>query len=443
MKKTIFAAALLIICSLATFGQSLNKPKLDSLFNEAAVNNRAMGSVAISQNGTLVYQKAVGYSTIAGPNRTAANLKTHYRVGSISKMFTAVMIFQLMEEGKLTLDTKLSVYYPAIPNAEKISVSDMLNHRSGLYNFVKDTTYQQMMTKPHTQAEILSAFASQPSDFEPGTKAEYSNTNYVLLGYIVEQLTKKTYAEVLKSKITNKYGLLDTYYGGKINPAKNEAYSYQFEDSWHQLPETDMSLPGGAGSVVSTPADLVKFIHILFAGKLINTEHLTLMRTMTEGYGMGMFQISLGKKRAFGHNGDIDGFSSVVGYIPENNVAYAYCGNGIDYAVKDLVNGALSIYFKLPYQLPVFKTPVLSSADLDKYVGNYSSLRIPIKISVTKKGATLIAQATGQPAFVLKPLDQDKFGYALAGIVMEFRPLFGEFTLKQGTGIFPFTKDED
>jgi D-alanyl-D-alanine carboxypeptidase len=85
---------------------------------------------------------------------------------------------------------------------------------------------------------------------------------------------------------------------------------------------------------------------------------------------------------------------------------------------------------------------VLTSADLDKYVGNYSSLRIPIKISVTKEGNTLIAQATGQPAFALKPLDKDKFGFALAGIVVEFRPIFGEFTLKQGGGVFPFTRDE-
>jgi D-alanyl-D-alanine carboxypeptidase len=450
MKKFVSTCLLFVTCTLIilvcgtlnTVGQVINKVRIDSLLKAAAGDNQAMGSLAIAHNGKLDYQNAIGYSTIAGTNRTAANIKTHYRIGSISKMFTAVMIFQLIEENKLKLDTKLSVFYPQIPNADTITISQMLAHRSGLYNFVLDTAYQHYMVKPRTEAEMLATFAAQPSVFEPGSKAEYSNTNFVLLGYIVENLTKKTYAEALRQQISRKLTLTDTYYGGKTSAVKNEAYSYQPRNGWQQMPETDMSIPGGAGGVVSTPADLVKFIDALFAGKLISAGHLTLMQTLNDGYGMGMFQIPFGAKKAYGHNGDIDGFSSVVAYFPEEKVAYAYCGNGIDYALKDLVNGALKIYFNMPYTIPVFRTPVLTSADLDKYVGNYSSLRIPIKISVTKEGNTLIAQATGQPAFALKPLDKDKFGFALAGIVMEFRPIFGEFTLKQGGGVFPFTRDE-
>ncbi|HEY0175510.1 MAG TPA: serine hydrolase domain-containing protein, partial [Pedobacter sp.] len=214
------------------------------------------------------------------------------------------------------------------------------------------------------------------------------------------------------------------------------------KNGWQEFPETDMSIPGGAGSLVSTPTDLVKFIDALFGGKLVNQEHLTLMKTIDDGFGMGLFQIPFGPKKAFGHNGDIDGFSSVVGYFPEEKMAYAYCSNGVDYPVNKLLNGVLHIYFNMPYKIPVFKTPVLSSADLDKYVGNYSSLRVPIKIVITKTGNTLMAQATGQPAFALKPLDKDKFGYALAGITMDFRPVFGEFTFRQGGNEFPFTKDE-
>jgi D-alanyl-D-alanine carboxypeptidase len=451
MKKFAFTSLFIFPCILISIAactsiaaaQSPNKAKIDSLLQAVSADHQAMGSLAIARNGSLVYQKAIGYSAVSGTNHTDANLKTHYRTGSISKMFTAVMIFQLIEEGKLTLDTKLAVYYPQLPNADKITISQMLSHSSGLYNFVADTAYQTYMSTTRTPADMLATFAAQPAVFEPGSKAEYSNTNFVLLGYIVENLTKKSYAEVLKQKIARNLGLLDTYYGGKTSTLKNEAYSYTPGGGWQQMPETDMSIPGGAGAVVSTPSDLVRFIDGLFAGKLISDANLTLMKTMKDGFGMGMFQISLGAKKAYGHNGDIDGFSSVVGYFPEDKVAYAYCANGIDYPVKDLVNGALKIYFNIPYTIPVFKSPVLSSEDLDKYVGNYSSLRVPIKIVVTKKGNVLMAQATGQPAFALKPLDKDKFGYALAGIVMEFRPVFGEFTLKQGGGAFPFTKDEN
>lgn len=450
MKKFALTSLLFIATSIiiiagaqSASAQAPNKARIDSLMQAVSADHQAMGSMAIARNGSIVYQKAIGYSFIAGKEHTEANLKTHYRTGSISKMFTAVMIFQLIEEGKLSLDTKLSEFYPQLPNAEKITISNMLDHRSGLYNFVADTAYQSYMSKPRTTEEMLKTFAAQPSDFEPGSKGEYSNTNAVLLGYIIENLSKKTYAEVLKQKIARKIGLADTYYGGKTSTLKNEAFSYTPGDGWQQMPETDMSIPGGAGAVVSTPSDLVKFIDALFAGKLVSAANLTLMKTMKDGFGMGLFQISLGPKKAFGHNGDIDGFSSVVGYFPEEKVAYAYCGNGIDYPVKELVNGALKIYFNIPYTIPVFKSPVLTSEDLDKYVGNYSSLRVPIKVVVTKKGNVLMAQATGQPAFVLKPLEKDKFGYALAGIVMEFRPIFGEFTLKQGGAAFPFTKDED
>jgi D-alanyl-D-alanine carboxypeptidase len=442
MRKYTIIALFFTCCFHSAVAQTINKPKIDSLFDLAAADNQAMGSFALSTNGKLAYQKAIGYSSIEGSSRKAATVKTHYRIGSITKLFTAAMIFQLIGEGKLTLDTKLSVYYPSISKADQITISELLSHRSGLFNFVSDTTYQASMTKPHTQEEMIANFAAQQPEFEPGTRAEYSNTNYVLLGYIVEQLTKKTYAEALTQKITSKIGLSDTYYGTKASNAKNEAYSYQYEGSWHQLPETDMSIPGGAGAIVSTPADLVKFIEALFAGKLIRNEYLSLMTNIRDGYGMGMFALPLGNKKAFGHNGDIDGFSSVVGYFPEQKLAYAYCGNGIDYPIKDLVSGALKIYANQDYEILVFKTPVLTNKELDKYVGNYSSLRVTMKIAVTRKGSTLFAQVEGQPAFALKPLDLDKFGYALAGILMEFRPLFGELTLKQGKNAMPFTKDQ-
>lgn len=442
MKKNVLTCLLFVLCTLVAVGQSLNKPKLDSLLNAVAGENQAMGSLAISHNGLIAYQKAIGSSNLADGHQTPANIKTHYRIGSISKMFTATMIFQLIEEGKLTLDTKLSVYYPQIPNADKITVSQMLNHRSGLYNFVRDSTYQTYMVKPRTQDEMVATFVTQPSDFEPDSRAEYSNTNYVLLGYIIEKAGKKTYPEALKLMIAHKLGLLDTYYGGKINPLKNEASSYEARGGWQPSPETDMSITAGAGAIVSTPTDLVKFVEGLFTGKLVNAEHLSLMRTITDGYGMGMFELPFGPKKAYGHNGDIDGFSSVVGYFPQERVAYAYCSNGVDYPIKNLINGILRINFKIPYTIPAFKVPALSSTELDQYVGNYSSLRAPIKVVITKNGNILMAQVTGQPAFALKPVEKDKFSFALAGIVIEFRPIFKEFTLKQGANVIPFTKDE-
>lgn len=443
MKRYLITIVFLLGYLQFTYAQKLNKAKLDSLMQSVANANQGMGSLALSKNGVVIYQKAIGFSTFKQGKGLPATINTRYRIGSISKIFTAVLIFQLIEEGKLTMETKLGTFFPQIKNADKISVHDMLSHRSGLYNFVRDTAYQRYMSAPRTKDEQLALFATYSPDFEPGSKAEYSNTNFVLLGYIAEQLSKKSLAEMLTIKIIKKLGLTNTYYGGKINPDNNEASSYQLGTGWQRMPETDMSIPGGAGAVVSTSADLVKFIDGLFNGKLINSQHLSMMQDIKDGYGMGLFKLPFNNKSAFGHNGDIDGFSSIVGYFPEEKLAYAYCANGVDFPIRDLIGGVLKINYNLPYSIPVLRNLQLTNEELDKYTGNYSSLRVPIKITVTRIGNKLMAQATGQSEFPLKPLAKDKFGYALAGLIIEFRPIFGEFTLKQGGGEFPFTRDEE
>src|SRR5690606_9537400 len=128
---------------------------------------------------------------------------TKFRIGSITKMFTATMILQLVEEGKLTMETKLGAYFPSVPNAKEITIEQLLNHHSGLYN-ITDEEYLNYYTQPKTQQEILERIAKQTPDFPPGERGAYSNTNYLLLGYILEKLTDKSYAENLHSRITGK-----------------------------------------------------------------------------------------------------------------------------------------------------------------------------------------------------------------------------------------------
>jgi D-alanyl-D-alanine carboxypeptidase len=366
-RKTL--AALLFIISIscancAVKAQNLNTAKLDSFFNELNSHDRSMGSAAIASNGIVVYQKAIGYGQINGDIKTPATIKTKYRIGSISKMFTGTMIFQLIEEGKLSLTTTLSTYYPQVPNASKITVGEMLSHRSGLHNFTNDSLYLTYNTKPQTEADMLSIIQKEPSDFEPDSKASYSNTNFVLLGYIIEKLTKVTYAEALKKRITTKIGLADTYYGGKASIAMNEAYSYTFDGKWEQQPETDMSVPGGAGAIVSTPADLCKLISALFAGKLISEASLEQMKTIKEGYGMAMFPIPFYDKKTYGHSGGIDGFTSMLLYSPDDKMAVAYTTNGTRFSANDVIIGMLSIYFNKPYTIPDFKESTLKSEAL-------------------------------------------------------------------------------
>jgi CubicO group peptidase (beta-lactamase class C family) len=447
MKTKTFTAILLIgILAGKAYTQNINKSKLDSLFNILAEKNEAMGSLTISKNGTVLYNKAIGYSFISGNEKIPSSNITKYRIGSISKTFTATMIFQLIEEGKIKLSTTLDNYFPNIPNAGKITVSNMLNHRSGIHNLTDDSAYVHYMTQPKTQEEILAIISKYKVDFEPNERFSYSNSNYVILGYIIEKITKQSYSKSLKKRITSKIGLVNTYLGGKTDISKNESYSYQFDSVWKQYPETDMSIPGGAGAIVSTPTDLTKFIEALFSLKLISENSLNQMKTLTDGYGMGMFQMPFLERTAYGHNGGIDGFASNLAYFPDDTLALAYCTNGQEFPMNDILIGVLSIYFNKNYSIPKFEADTLAitltSVELDKYLGVYSSTQIPIKITITKDKTVLKAQGAGQPPFPLKPTEKDKFKFERAGILLEFNTEKNEMTLKQGGGSFLFTKEK-
>jgi len=440
MKTKILTTTLLIGLSFGTiFSQSFNKPKLDSLMDILAEKNDAMGSLAISRNGVVVYSRAIGYSYIASNEKLPATNQTKYRIGSISKIFTATMLFQLIEDGKLSLTTTVDKYFPQLPNASKITISNLLNHRSGLHNFTDDPEYVTWETQPKTQDEMLAIISKSPVDFQPNEKVSYSNSNYVVLGYIIQKISKQSYSKNLSTRITSKIGLSNSYVGGKTDTKKNESFSYRFLNGWEQGKETDMSIPGAAGAIVSTPADLTKFIESLFSLKLVSNSSLSQMKTMTDGFGMGMFQIPFYEKSAYGHNGGIDGFASTLAYFPEDSLAVAYCTNGQVYPMNNILIGALSIYFNKSYSIPTFN---LKTEDLDKYLGVYSSTQIPLKITITKNAATLFAQATGQQSFPLDPTEKDKFKFDPAGIIMVFNPDKNEMTLKQGGENVVFIKEK-
>lgn len=422
------------------YAQTINKAKLDSLFLVLEQKNKAMGSIVINLDGKTIYQKSFGYCVLESGKKQEANSGTIYRVGSISKMFTAVMIFQLVEEGKLTLATTLDNYYPQIPNAKQITIGQLLNHRSGIHSFTSDPDYKAYMTQTKSRDEMIAIIAKSQADFKPNEKAQYSNSNFVLLGYILEKIESKPYSKLLEERIASTIGLKSTYLGGKTNLEKGESYSYRFEDKWVKEPETDMSIPGGAGAVVSTPLDLARFIESLFAGKLISAGSLDQMKTITDGYGMGMFQMPFDNKKAYGHGGSIDGFVANLGYFPDEKLTVAYCSNGHVYNFNQIMIGVLSIYFGKDYQIPSFVTINIDPKELDKYTGEYISDQIPLKITVSKHNNTLRGQATGQPFFPLEAFAENKFRFEPAGIEIDFEPSKGEMILKQGGKSYLYRK---
>ena len=297
MKKLFVLIALIAAC-LSLNAQAFNKQKLDSLFNSIEKFDKTMGSFSLTKEGKIVYQRTIGYVDIN--NQIKANNESKYRIGSISKTFTSTIIMQLIEENKLALSSRLDILFPAIPNAKLITIEQMLRHRSGLFNFTNAKDYPSFMEQPKSQKEMLEIIIKNGTVFEPDEKAEYSNTNYLLLTYIIEKVEKKSFSKVLEERITKPCNLKNTYFGGKINTKNNEALSYKKMAGWELDTETDMSIPAGAGGIVSTATDLNRFFTCLFSNQLVSEESLNQMKTMVDNYGLGLFQYPFLRKKPLG-----------------------------------------------------------------------------------------------------------------------------------------------
>jgi len=411
-----------ILCLIVLLGLALgvqsqhdfNAQKADSLFQLLQENQRWMGSVMLRENGEIVYQNAIGMADLEG--NISNTLQTRFRIGSQTKTFTAVMILQLVQENKLKMDDLLSQFFPEIPNAEQITLAHLLRHRSGIYNFTNDPEYLTYHTNPIAQKEILQKITGYQPVFEPGSKAEYSNSNYILLGYILEAVTGMDYAENLKARITEPLGLEHTYYGSKINPDISEAYSYKWEGGAFVLEaETNMQIPHGAGAVVSTVRDITLFLEALFNGRLLAEEQFAEMIRLEDDFGCGLFVMPFYNHKGMGHTGGIDGFSSMMAYFPEQHLAVSLLSNGGHFSNNEVMIALLSTYYGMAYELPEFTEVQISKEVLERYEGVYASPSFTLKLIIRQLNGQLEGQGSGQPAFPLEAKNDSIFTFDMAG----------------------------
>lgn len=437
MKKQL--SILFLFLSVATFAQEIRFARIDSLLNYLNENDKFMGSLCIRQGDEVVFKQAYGYAEATKGIR--ANGGTKYKIGSITKTFTATMIMQLVEEKKILLTTKLSRFFPKIENADKITIEHLLYQRTGIKDYANaDATLTDVLGKPNIKELITKKIEKYPSLFEPDSKFEYSNSNYFILGEIIEKITKKSYAENLEKRIASQLNSKNTYYTTqKTDVTKRESYSYTFNgENWEQVDEWNNDIAFSSGGIISTPEDLTKFIRMLFKGSFVSPASLELMKTLKDTYGMALIRFPFGERKFYGHNGKIEGFESSMGYYEKDDMSISLIVNGENYSQNDIMIGILSIYYKLPYPFPNFEK--LDAELIKKYTGNFASKEIPLKITVFEKDGNLLAQASGQPSFPLTFAKDDVFVFAQAGIEIEFKSTT-TFVLKQGGAKFNFTKE--
>ncbi|MCT2406726.1 beta-lactamase family protein [Chryseobacterium antibioticum] len=399
-------------------GKAINKEKIDDFLNYIAEKNQGIGSVSIFRNGVQEYHKDFGQRQLTN---VTYDKNTQYQIGSISKMITAVMLMQLVENGKLKLNEKLSKYYPEIPNAQKITLHQMLNHTSGLGDYVGGAKDNWLFGKVTGDKAIVAEIKKQGVSFEPGKKTKYSNSAYFLLSRILEKLSGKPYNIILKENILEKAGMKHTF--SVLDDPKNVFKSYKFTDgSWNEVPDFNFRNCVGLGDITSTTEDMNTFIDALFNGKFIKKETLDMMTSNKEEkfFGTGIMKVPFYNIIAYGHGGDTAGSHSILSYEPTDKLSFAVTVNGENFPHNDLYVGILNQLYGRDYQYPSFDTK--SNSELEKYEGEYESKEIPIPLTVFSKNGSLFAQGKGQPEFPLKNIEKNKFQFEKAGITILFMP---------------------
>jgi CubicO group peptidase (beta-lactamase class C family) len=438
--KILFATLLILALFSAAHAQTLDKAKLDQLFDRLLEKNKGMGSLVLAKEGVVLYSRSFGYRQVNENDKKLLTPDTKYRISSITKMYTAVMIFQLIEEGKLKLTDTLDKYFPQIPNAARITIAQLLSHRSGIPNMEADGSWG---LQPRTQAEVLARIAQGQPEFEPDARTSYSNPGYNLLGYIVEKAGGKPYQGALNDRITSKLGLKDTYLGtGNTNPARNEALAYRYLGGWRESTELDFSVPGGAGAIVSTPADMAKFIQALFDLKLISQDSLRQMMPMRDGEGMGMTTFTFAGKTLYGETGGSGSSGAWLNYFPEEKLALAYTTNGKIYPVSNIVSGVFDIYWNRPFQIPALDAYDVSPEILDRYVGNYTIPGTPTRVTFTRDGQTLYFKPGGESTGVPIEATADNKFKIDPYVFFEFDVANGRLTINRAGQERIFTKEK-
>ncbi|TXC68820.1 beta-lactamase family protein [Sphingorhabdus soli] len=326
--------------------------RLEAAIDSAVAEGRAAGvSVAVLHDEHLVFSHSAGLADLE--RNASATSATVYRIASLTKQFTAAGVLLLAEQGRLSIDDQLSVYMPDFPRADEVTLRDLINHTAGVHNYTESDAADRISDTGATVPELISAIAGQDPlyDFAPGTMWHYSNSNYALLGAVIEKVSGQTYAQFMKVTIFDRLGMADTAVddNGAIAPRRASGYSLTGGQpgAYRHAGHLDMSVPYAAGAIRSTVADLARWNAALYGGRLLSAASLAQMtgpgllrngaETQTavywpgepgvppEGlipgpYAFGLDHYSINGHRVVGHNGSLPGFDAVMNVYPDDDM---------------------------------------------------------------------------------------------------------------------------
>ncbi|MBL8859825.1 MAG: serine hydrolase [Planctomycetes bacterium] len=406
-------------------------------------------SIAIARRGEVVLAKGYGFADLEFDVKADEN--TLFRIGSVTKQFTAALVMQQIERKKLALDDELSQYVPGFPlQGNKVTIRQLLNHTSGIPSYTDiGEEWHKVWPLELTDDELLALVKDKPFDFEPGTRWAYNNTGYYLLGMVLEKVTGKSFEKLVVSEISKPLKLDRTRADSNVDLIKNRAQGYALKRSplGNKVVNDQVlgtSQPGAAGMLLSTARELVLWQIALTSGKFVSPESFALMRTSTitgegsdTGYGFGLMIGEYEGHKRVQHGGGIFGFNSMLVWYPDDDLHIAVISNGEPVSSAAIADDL--VWLALGIERPAVKDEPIPAEKLALLAGNYVVEALGMDTEVSTADGKLYAQAKapGQAKFRLQWQGGDEFRADFdPNVIVRFSADGQSFRLLQGGGTF-------
>lgn len=426
MKKIICILFTLIIVH-DSFSQDTLAGKLDEVVTTYFKYNKFNGSVLVAKGGKILLRKGYGFSNVK--NQSLNDAQTIFQVGSITKEFTAAIILRLAKQRKLKLSDPLSKYFTGFPKGDSITIKNLLTQTSGIFNYTDINDIWIQSGLPTGERNVLDTIMKKPLLFSPGEKFSYSNSNYMLLAYIIQKVTHRSYESVVREQIFQPLGMSQSGFDFQDGKIKNKATGYWTLSSARvtEGPISDSSEFIGSGEIYSTVGDLYKWHVALQQGKILSgAVQKEAYRAYKGQYGYGWELDMIYGKKIVGHGGRMFGFESKMIRIPADDLFVILLNNNSDKPFLNLISRKImAVLYHQPYTLPE-QPVILPEQELKIFTGSYG--------------------ADEHHIFEVRLINGHLFGIESPENMLELHPLKNErFRFMDGEGeegVFEFGKDE-
>jgi CubicO group peptidase (beta-lactamase class C family) len=407
----LWIGAWIAFAPCATYGASVDVSRMERAIDQRVSTGQFMGSVLVARNDKVLIDKGYGFADLAA--KTPNGPDTKFRLGSVTKQFTATCIMLLEERGKLKVEDPVKKYLPNAPAAwDGITIFNLLTHTSGIPNFTEFPAYLKTESVPVTPEQLVARFRDKPLDFAPGTSWKYSNSGYALLGYLIERISGMSYARFVRDNIFVPLGMKNSGYDSSAQKIPEHATGYVPTPEGPLIARyIDMTVPYAAGALYSTTEDLLRWEQGLYGGKLLKPASLQKMTTPFKNhyaFGLHVETDSRGGK-VISHNGGIEGFNAHVDYVITDNLAVIVLanlnGDAADQMAADLRHVAEGEAVTLLSDRTAAELP---DATLDRLAGHYVADDGAL-LTISREGQHLVVAQVGETKRKWYPHDRNNF----------------------------------